>query len=75
METYSPRANVEVNARERMRFNFISEEDFGDAVEVNEGVVSVVHDGIVVGGGVVSSLGGLRVGDHCQFNLMRSCES
>ena len=37
-------ANVEVNARERMRFNFIREEDFGDAVEVNQGVVSVVHD-------------------------------
>ena len=40
-------ANVEVNARERMRFNFIREEDFGDAVEVNQGVVSVVHNGLV----------------------------
>ena len=28
-------ANIEVNAGERMRFNFIGEEDFGDAVEVN----------------------------------------
>ena len=36
-------ANVEVNARKRVRFDFISEEDFGDAIEVDQGVVSVVH--------------------------------
>ena len=32
-------ANVEVNARERVRFDFVGQEDLGDAVEVNEGVV------------------------------------
>ena len=35
-------ANVEVNAGERVRFDFVGEEDLGDAFEVNEGVVSVV---------------------------------
>jgi hypothetical protein len=32
-----------VNARKGVRFDFIGEEDFGDAVEVDQGVVSVVH--------------------------------
>ena len=40
-------ANIEVNARERVGFDLIREEDFGDAVEVNQGVVSVVHNGLV----------------------------
>ena len=45
METYSPRANVEVNAGERVGFDFVGQEDFGDAVEVDQGVVAVSHVG------------------------------
>ena len=30
------RANIEMNAGERVGFHFVSEEDFGDAVEVNQ---------------------------------------
>ena len=37
------RADVEMDAGERVRFDFIGEEDFGDAVEVDQGVVAVVH--------------------------------
>src|SRR5262249_1913931 len=36
-------ANIEMNARERVSFDFISQKDLGDAVEVDEWLVSVVH--------------------------------
>jgi hypothetical protein len=32
-----------VNARERVRFDLIGQKNLGDAIEVNQGVVSVVH--------------------------------
>ncbi len=44
-------ANVEVNARERVRFDFVGEKDFGDAVEVNEGVVPLSWVWLGAGGG------------------------
>ena len=45
-----------------MGFDFIGEEDFGDAVEVNQGVVSVVHNGLVRWRWCVNSLGGSMSG-------------
>ena len=39
------RPDIEMNAGERVRFHFVGQEDFRDAVEMNEGVGSVAAGG------------------------------